>query len=47
MPNMMKNDLQTDTPTVNMSIFSVVCFPVMVKKRRMTTMNPKKYDKSF
>lgn len=27
----MKNDLQTDTATVRISIFSVECFPVIVK----------------
>lgn len=47
MPKIMKKDLHTETPTVNISIFSVVCLPVMVKKRRMTTMKPKKYDRSF
>lgn len=47
MPNIIKNDLQTETPTVNINIFKVVCLPVIVKNLKMTTMKPKKYDKSF
>lgn len=47
MPKMMKNDLHTETPTVSMSIFKVVCFPVMVKNLNITTIKPMKYDKSF
>jgi len=43
----MKKDLQTETPTVNINILSVVCFPVIVKKRKITTMKPKKYERSF
>jgi len=41
MPNIMKKLLHTETPTVNMSILSVACFPVMVKNRNTTTIYPK------
>lgn len=47
MPNIMKKLLQTDTPTVNISILRVVCLPVIVKNLRITTMKPITYDKSF
>lgn len=43
----MKKLLQTDTPTVNINIFNVACFPVIVKNLRITTIKPMKYDKSF
>lgn len=43
----MKKDLQTETPTVNINILRVVCFPVMVKKRRITTITPTKYEMSL
>lgn len=36
-PNIIKKLLHTETPTVNISIFSVACFPVIVKKRSTTT----------
>lgn len=36
-PNIMKKLLHTETPTVNISILSVACFPVIVKKRKTTT----------
>lgn len=47
MPNIMKKLLQTDTPTVNINIFNVVCLPVMVKNLRITTIKPITYDRSF
>ena len=43
----MKKLLYTETTTVNISIFKVACFPVMVKKRRMMATKPNECDKSF
>jgi len=36
-PKIMKKLLHTETPTVNMSILSVACLPVIVKNRNTTT----------
>lgn len=47
MPNIMKKLLHTETPTVNISILSVACLPVIVKKRNTTTIYPKEKDNSF
>ena len=41
MPMMIKKLLYMETKTVCISILSVACLPVMVKKRRMITTYPR------